>query len=88
MRTFTLREVQLSIPESLSFLGKSKGSELSNLIVGLLDQNQYLVQIGVLLAFEPGTARVYCKPAEGIRTIELGYLRLSTNGNELGFVEL
>ena len=88
MRTFTLREVQLSIPGSLSFLGKSKGSELSNLIVGLLDQNQYLVQIGVLLAFEPGTVRVYCKPAEGIRRIELGYLKLSTNGNELGFVEL
>jgi polynucleotide 5'-hydroxyl-kinase GRC3/NOL9 len=88
MRTFTLREVQLSIPGSLSFLGKSKGSELSNLIVGLLDQNQYLVQIGVLLAFEPGTVRVYCKPAEGIRTIELGHLKLSTNGNELGFVEL
>jgi polynucleotide 5'-hydroxyl-kinase GRC3/NOL9 len=88
MRTFTLREVQLSIPESLSFLSKSKRSELSNLIVGLLDQNQYLVQIGVLLAFEPGTVRVYCKPAEGIRRIELGYLKLSTNGNELGFVEL
>src|SRR5208282_103855 len=87
MRTFTLREVQVSIPESLSFLTKSKGSELSNLIVGLLDENRYLVQIGVLLTFEPGTVRVYCKPAEEIRTIELGYLKLSTNGNELGFVE-
>ena len=88
MRIFTLREVQLSIPKSLSFLSKSKGSELSNLIVGLLDENQYLVQIGVLLALELGTVRVYCKPAEGTRTIEVGYLKLSTNGNELGFVEL
>ncbi|MGA2626409.1 MAG: Clp1/GlmU family protein [Candidatus Bathyarchaeia archaeon] len=87
MRTFTLREVQVSIPEKLSFLAKSKGSELRNLIVGLLDENRYLVQIGVLLTFEPGTVRVYCKPAEEIRTIELGYLKLSTNGNELGFVD-
>ncbi|MGP8127587.1 MAG: Clp1/GlmU family protein [Candidatus Bathyarchaeia archaeon] len=87
MRTFTLREVQVSIPESLSFLAKSKASELRNLIVGLLDENRYLAQIGVLLTFEFGTIRVYCKPAEEIRTIELGYLKLSTNGNELGFVD-
>jgi polynucleotide 5'-kinase involved in rRNA processing len=87
VRTFTLRDVQLSIPKSLSFLGKSRGSELSNLIVGLLDEHGYLVQLGVLLAFEHGTARVYCKPVEGIRTIEQGYVKLSPNGNELGFVE-
>jgi polynucleotide 5'-kinase involved in rRNA processing len=87
LKTFTLREVQLSIPKSPSFLGKSKGSELSNLIIGLLDENRYLVQIGVLLAFELGTLRVYCKPAEGVHTIELGYVKLSPNGNELGFVE-
>ena len=86
VRTFNLREVQLSIPESLAFLSKSKRSELSNVIVGLLDEKGYLVQVGVLLAFELGRVRVYCKPAEGIRTIELGYLKLLTNGNELGFV--
>lgn len=87
VRTFSLRDVQLSIPENLSFLGKSKGSELSNVIVGLLNEKRYLVQIGVLLGLELGTVRVYCKPAEEIRTIELGYLKLSTSGNELGFVE-
>ena len=86
MRTFTLREVQVS-PESLSFLAKSKASELRNLIVGLLNENRYLVQIGVLLTFELGTIRVYCKPAREVRTIELGYLKLSTNGSELGFVD-
>ncbi len=87
LRAFNMRDVQLSIPESLSFLGKAKGSELSNLIVGLLDENRYLVQIGVLLAFELGIVRVYCRPAQGIRTIEIGHLKLSTSGNELGFVE-
>ncbi len=61
---------------------------MRNVIVGLLDENRYLAQIGVLLAFEPGTIRAYSKPAEGIRTIELGYLKLSTKGDELGFVEL
>lgn len=87
VRTFTSPEVQLSIPENLSFLNKSKPSELRNIIVGLLDEKRYLVQIGVLLAFELRVVRVYCRPAEGIRTIELGYLKLATNGNELGFVE-
>lgn len=87
VRTFTPPEVQLSIPENLSFLKKSDRSEFRNIIVGLLDENRYLVQIGVLAAFEPGTIRVYCKPVEGIRTIELGYLKLATDGKELGFVE-
>lgn len=87
-RTFTLPEVQLSIPEEFSSLVKSKRSELSNVIVGLLDENRYLLQIGVLFGFEPRTIRVYSKPAEGIHTIELGYLKLSTKGDELGFVEL
>lgn len=62
VRTFTLQEVRFSIPESLSFLNKSKPSEFRNIIVGLLDENQYLVQIGVLLTFELGEVRVYCKP--------------------------
>ena|SRR5208337_3036363 len=87
VRAFALSEVQLSIPENLSFLGKSKRSELRDIIVGLLDENRYLVQIGILLALDSRTVRVYCRPAEGIHTIELGYVKLATNGNELGFVE-
>lgn len=87
VRTFTPPDVQLSIPENLSFLNESDRSEFRNIIVGLLDENRYLEQIGVLVAFEPGTLRVYCKPTLGTRTIELGYLRLATDGKELGFVE-
>src|SRR5208337_1561984 len=87
VRTFTLPKVQLSIPENLSVLDKSKPSELRNIIVGLLDENRFLVQIGILLALDSRTVRVYCRPAEGIHTIELGYVKLATNGNELGFVE-
>ncbi len=87
VRTFTPPDVQLSIPENLSFLNKSDRKEFRNIIVGLLDENRYLVQIGVLVAFELEALRVYCKPALGIRTIELGYLKLATDGRELGFVE-
>jgi len=87
VRTFAPPTVQLSIPENLSFLNKSDHREFRNIIVGLLDENRYLIQIGVLVAFEPATLRVYCRPAVGICTIELGYLRLATDGKELGFVE-
>jgi hypothetical protein len=87
LKTFTPPDVRLSIPENLSFLKKSEPNELRNIIVGLLDENGFLTQIGVLVAFEPSAIRVYCKPAEGVRTIELGYLRITTDGRELGFVE-
>jgi polynucleotide 5'-hydroxyl-kinase GRC3/NOL9 len=88
IRTIHLREVQLYAPPGFPSLTTSKGGELSNLIVGLLDENRYLIQIGVLLNIEAGTVRVFARPAEGIRMIELGYVRLSTAGSELGFVEL
>jgi polynucleotide 5'-kinase involved in rRNA processing len=58
------------------------------LIIGLLDERGYLIQIGVLLYTEAETVRVYSRVAKGVRRIELGYVKLTTTGKELGFLEL
>ncbi len=62
--------------------------QVQNLIVGLLDEEKYLLQIGVLLGSEKGVLRVYSREAEGARELELGYVRLLPDGTELGYLEL
>jgi len=85
--SISLREVQLSAPRGIPFPGTLRGREFDNLIVGLLDEKGYLIQIGVLLYTEAETVRVYSRPAQGVRRIELGYIKLATTGKELGFLE-
>jgi polynucleotide 5'-kinase involved in rRNA processing len=60
---------------------------LSNLVVGLLNNDGYMLQIGILMGLGDGIARVYSRPVEAVRTLEVGYVRLSTSGAELGYFE-
>jgi polynucleotide 5'-hydroxyl-kinase GRC3/NOL9 len=87
-RSISLRETQFSIPKGFPSPETPRGRELNNLIVGLLDENGYLLQIGVLMHTEPRALRVYSRAAEKVRSVEVGYVRLSINGKELGFLDL
>ena len=86
-RTLPLRKVKVRMPKGFPPLQSRYSRELSNLIVGLLDEKGYLLQIGVLLDFGTGLLKVYSRPIEGVREIELGYVKLSTDGVELGYLE-
>jgi polynucleotide 5'-kinase involved in rRNA processing len=59
--------------------------KLRNLIIGLLDGEGYLMQIGILMDVEHDAVRIYSRPTGEISTIEVGYVKLSTSGSEIGF---
>jgi polynucleotide 5'-hydroxyl-kinase GRC3/NOL9 len=86
-RTIALREVTVSTPVGFPAFQGPGGRKLMSLIVGLLDDDDYLIQIGILMALEKDALRVYCRTAEGARNVEVGYVKLSTDGTELGYFE-
>lgn len=87
VRIFPLRGVQMKIPKGLPSPRELRSKDLKNLIVGLLDDKGYLLQIGVLVNFEKDLLKVYSRSADRVRKIELGYVKLSTDGVELGYFE-
>ena len=87
-RTLSLRNIHATMPVGLPPIQRWQDRDLENLIVGLLDDDGYLLQIGVLLKFEKGYLKIYSRPAEGVREIEIGYVQLSTDGSELGYLEI
>lgn len=85
-RIISLQGVEFTTPKGFPPIRESR-SELNSLIVGLLDDQGYLLQIGILMAVENDTLRVYCRSVEGVRKIEVGYVKLSAEGAELGYFE-
>lgn len=83
-----LQNITLALPHGLESTRAGRGSDLSNLIVGLLDERGFLIQIGVLLRMEKNSLQVYSKHVNGVSKIEVGYVRLSTSGLEMGYLDL
>ena len=86
--TLSKRNVQVKLPDALARSGSTRTSDLRNLIVGLLDNEGYLLQIGVLLDLEEETLRVYSRSVDGLSELELGYVKLSLEGVEMGYLDL
>jgi polynucleotide 5'-hydroxyl-kinase GRC3/NOL9 len=86
-RTIPLSTINLSIPPNLRTARAPKTEELSNLIVGLLNAKGYMLEMGILIGLTDDSARVYCRSVEGAHKIELGYVKLSRDGTELGYFE-
>jgi polynucleotide 5'-hydroxyl-kinase GRC3/NOL9 len=85
---YSRRNVRVRLPNALAISPSTRISEQRNLIVGLMDDEGYLLQIGVLLSLEEEMLRVYSRPTDRLSEIELGYVKLSTEGVELGYLEL
>jgi len=81
-----LRDIQVSVPEHFPSMTPLNSRRLRNLIIGLLDKNGYLMQIGILMDVEHDAVQIYSKPAEEVSSIEVGYVKLSTSGREIGFI--
>jgi polynucleotide 5'-hydroxyl-kinase GRC3/NOL9 len=86
-RRYSVREIRVKLPYGSPQPELVQPSELRNLVVGLLDSEGYLLQIGVLLSLEEDSAKVYSRHADHLKEIELGYVKLSTAGAELGYLE-
>jgi len=88
VRYFSRSSVTLKLPRGLPSISGNLGHELGNLIVGLNDKAGYLLQIGVLLSIHGNLLRAYSRTVEGLAEVELGCVKLSIDGMELGYLEL
>ncbi len=86
MMKFPLRETRLKLPNDLQSIQSVRISELRNLIVGLLDAQGYLLQIGILQNVDEDSLRVYSRSTDQLKEIELGNVKLSNDGIELGYL--
>jgi polynucleotide 5'-hydroxyl-kinase GRC3/NOL9 len=85
MNRVLLGKVQVSCPIRLPSLTESNRLTLRNLMVGILKEGGYLSHIGILIDIESDALRIYSKPVE-IREIEIGCVKLSISGKEIGFL--
>lgn len=85
IRSVPLRGIQLSLPVHLPSVTMQDSRRLHNLIIGLLDEGDYLMDIGILMSVERDALRIYSRTAARFCKIEVGYVRLSTSGREVGF---
>jgi polynucleotide 5'-hydroxyl-kinase GRC3/NOL9 len=87
IRPIPLQEVTISTPRGSVQIDKLGTREANNLVVGLLNDEAYMLQIGILFGLTDLTAKVYCRSVENVRRIDVGYVKLSTKGTELGYFE-
>ena len=85
-RRVHLGGVKLSLPPRIPRASAFNNHLLNNLIVGLLDNEDHLLEIGILIDIDREAAVIYSRRTEGVRKIEVGYVRLSMSGREIGFL--
>jgi polynucleotide 5'-hydroxyl-kinase GRC3/NOL9 len=86
-KTWTISSRDVEISSNLPiFRGQGK-LEFENSAVGLLDDEGYMLQLGILMNIDNESFRVYSRFAEGVRKIDIGQIRLLTDGSEIGYFE-
>jgi len=84
-----VNSVQVRKPTGFpAFDMKSINPQFRNLLVGLSDEEGFLQQIGILINADKQSLRIFSKPVESVRLLELGYVKLLVDGTELGFIEM
>jgi len=78
--------VRFSAPKHFPAITAVNRSALRNLIIGIIDAAGYLTNIGILLDVEPDGVRIYSKQRDAISQIELGFVKLTPSGREIGFI--
>lgn len=87
VRSISLQTVVLSTPTGFPRIDSFSRRKFEGLIVGLLDDSGYLLHIGIFMGISKDTVSVYSRSIEGVRTIEVGYVKLSLDGREIGYFE-
>jgi polynucleotide 5'-hydroxyl-kinase GRC3/NOL9 len=84
--TVPLSKVRFIRPSHFPAVTARNSMALRNIIIGLLDEAGYLTQIGILIDVRPDAVRVYSRQRDAISNVELGFVKLSTSGREIGFL--
>jgi len=87
VQTVPLDTVEVRKPTELPSLTTPLKDNLKNLLVGLLNEHGYLLRIGILMNAEHDFLKIFSRSVERSRIVELGYVKLSTDGTELGYVD-
>jgi len=74
----------LTIPVSLRGLDRRMWRDA---IVGLLDSDGFLLEIGIVRELTEDSIKVYAREAKDVREVELGYVKLLADGAEIGNLE-
>jgi polynucleotide 5'-hydroxyl-kinase GRC3/NOL9 len=82
----TIHTISLKLLKLNPVIHHFRASDLHNLITGLLDERGYLLHIGVLTKLEESSLRVFARSVLGVTSIELGYVKISMDGSELGYL--
>ncbi len=86
-QTIPLQGVSLLAPTEFPPIQGSTSRELKDLIVGLLGGGGNMLHLGIFMGLENDEIRVYSKSVEGVRKMDFGYVKLSTDGRELEYFE-
>jgi polynucleotide 5'-hydroxyl-kinase GRC3/NOL9 len=87
MRKIPLHAIRIRKPKELPQLQLPLNNEFKNLLVGLSDENDYLLQIGILTNADNDSLHIFTRPVGHLRCVEFGYVKLLADGTELGFVD-
>jgi len=87
VHTLKLNDVKMQLRESIRKAFSARSSELNSVLIGLLDDEGFMHQIGILEIMAADHLRVYSKTVHNTTTLEFGYIKLSRDGSELGFVD-
>jgi polynucleotide 5'-hydroxyl-kinase GRC3/NOL9 len=87
MRKIARSDIQITTPHDFPFVNRGRNFQFEKLVIGLLDDAGYLLYLGILQSVENQALRVFCKSADGVRKIDIGRVRLSTDGVEIGFFD-
>ena len=82
-----LDSIRIRKPEAFPPLQMPLNSGFRNLMVGLSNEEGYLLQVGILMNADEHSLHIFTRSVEHVREVELGYIRLSIDGTELGYVE-
>lgn len=86
LHTFKLDNTKLRLRESIRQAISKGNLGLSNVVLGLLNDKGFMDQIGILERMSSSHLTVYSRAAHQPVTIEFGYVKLSRDGSELGFL--
>jgi polynucleotide 5'-hydroxyl-kinase GRC3/NOL9 len=87
VHTLRLNDVKMQLRKNIRHALSTRSSELHNVLVGFLDDEGFMHQIGILETMVDDYLRIYCKTMHKTTILELGHVKLSRDGSELGFLE-
>jgi polynucleotide 5'-hydroxyl-kinase GRC3/NOL9 len=87
VHTLKLNNVKMQLRKNIREALFTGNLDLRNVLLGFLTDKGFLDQIGILERMTPSYLTVYSKVIHEPVTLELGYVRLSRDGSELGFLD-